>query len=92
VEWEANKERVDAFWARFTSEAPSRASQHEVVFLQDALEGLSRTVWRGLDEAIERGDEETLRRARRAVEACQEAIRALIVGSTPAADAPEEAM
>jgi DNA-binding PadR family transcriptional regulator len=84
TEWEANKERAEAFWARFTAEAPSKASQHEVAFLHDALEDLSRTIWRGLREAIERGDLETLRCARRAVESCQEAIRALIVGASPA--------
>jgi DNA-binding PadR family transcriptional regulator len=90
AEWEVNKERVDAFWARFASEAPSKASQHEVAFLQDALEDLSRTVWSGLQEAIQRGDLETLRHARRSVETCQEAIRTLVVSSSPAADAPEE--
>lgn len=90
AEWEANKDRVDAFWARFASEAPSKASQHEVAFLQDALEDLSRTVWSGLQEAIERGDLETLRSARRAVEACQEAIRTLIVGVSPTSGPPEE--
>jgi DNA-binding PadR family transcriptional regulator len=90
AEWEANKEKVDAFWARFASEAPSSASQHEVAFLQDALESLSRTVWSGLREAIEHGDQETLRRARREVEACQEGIRALIVGVPPASGTPEE--
>jgi DNA-binding PadR family transcriptional regulator len=91
AEWEANKERVAAFWARFASEAPSRASQHEVAFLSDALEDLSRTIWSGLREAIVRGDQETLRGARRAVEACQESIRALIVGAPTATGAPERA-
>jgi hypothetical protein len=43
-------------------------SQHEVAFLQDALEGLSRTVWSGLQEAIACGDHETFRGARQAVE------------------------
>jgi DNA-binding PadR family transcriptional regulator len=90
AEWEANQERVGAFWGRFASEAPSKASRHEVTFLQDALEDLSRTIWRGLREAIERGDQETLRGARRAVEACQEAIRALIVDASPASGAPKE--
>jgi DNA-binding PadR family transcriptional regulator len=89
AEWEANKDRVDAFWARFASEAPSKASQREVAFLQDAMEDLSRTVWSGLQEAIARGDHETLRSARRAVEACQEAIRTLIVDVSPASGAPE---
>ena len=90
AEGEANKERSEAFWARFASEPPSKASQHEVAFLQDALEDLSRTVWSGLREAIGRGDQETLRSARRAVEACQDAIRALIVDGSPASGAPAD--
>jgi DNA-binding PadR family transcriptional regulator len=78
AELDAQKERVDAFWARFAGDAPSQASRHEVGFLQDELDDLSRTVWSGLREAIWRGDQEEIRRVRRAVEQCQEEIRSLI--------------
>jgi DNA-binding PadR family transcriptional regulator len=84
TEAEAQQERVAAFWARFAAEAASEASRHEVTFLQDELEDLAHTVWSGLREAIHRGDQETIRRARRAVEQCQEEIRRLIAAG-PAA-------
>jgi DNA-binding PadR family transcriptional regulator len=91
AELDAQKERVAAFWARFTGDAPSLVSRHEVGFLQEELEDLSRTVWGALREAIHRGDREAIRRVRRAVEQCQEAIRDLITQDeaqpvTPCAD------
>jgi DNA-binding PadR family transcriptional regulator len=72
------EDRVAAFWARFASDAPWLSSRHEVSFLQDELDDLSRTIWSGLREAIGRGDQEMIRRVRRAVEQCQETIRGLI--------------
>jgi DNA-binding PadR family transcriptional regulator len=90
AEAEARPEQVEAFWARFASFAASEASRHEVNFLQDELDDLSHTVWRGLRQAIRRGDAETIRRARQAVERCQEEIRRLIAEGTSAPEASEE--
>jgi len=81
AELEAQQERVDAFWARFTEGGPAEATRHEVGFLADELDDLARTVWNGLREAIYRGDREAIRRVRRAVEQCQEAVRDLITQS-----------
>lgn len=88
---EAIRERVEAFWAHF-AEAPSPASRHEVEFLGEELEDLSRTIWNGLRETIRRDDREMIRRVRRAVEQCQEEIRTLIAGGSTNAEPPEAAV
>lgn len=85
VELAAQKERVDAFWGRFGSDAASESVQHEVGFLKDELEDLAGTVWGGLRDAIGRDDQETVRRVRQAVERCQEEVRRLIAGGPAAA-------
>ena len=66
---DAHAEDVDAFWARFASRSTVHTSRHEVGF---------RTAWGGLREAIERGDQQVIRRVRQAVERCQNEIREII--------------
>jgi DNA-binding PadR family transcriptional regulator len=92
AELDAHRDRVDAFWARFTSDAPSVASRHEVGFLQDELDDLSRTIWNGLHEAIASGDRELVRRVRRAVEQCQEEVRSLIASGPIVTEPPDPAV
>lgn len=75
---DAHAEDVDAFWARFASRSTVHTSRHEVGFLQDQLDDLARTAWGGLREAIERGDQQVIRRVRQAVERCQNEIREII--------------
>jgi len=77
-ELDAHAEHVDAFWGRFAAERIVRTSRHEVGFLQDALDDVTRTAWSGLREAIERDDQQTIRQVRQAVERCQNAIREII--------------
>jgi DNA-binding PadR family transcriptional regulator len=75
---DAHAEDVDAFWARFASRSTVDTSRHEVGFLQDQLDDLARTAWGGLREAIERADQQVIRRVRQAVERCQNEIREII--------------
>jgi DNA-binding PadR family transcriptional regulator len=84
AEWETHAEAIAAFWGRFTAEAANAAGRHEVGFLQDALDDLSRTVWNRLREALARGDEGTIRRVREAVEECENRVRAIIAASADA--------
>ena len=79
-----------AFWSRFASEAPSAASRHEVSFLQDALDDLTRTIWSRLQDTMARGDEGTIRRVREAVERCQNEVRG-IIAAEPEEDLPQQA-
>lgn len=78
AELAARADDIRAFWSRFAAEEIAEASRHEVDFLQEALEDLHRTVWRGLREAIGRGDRDTLRGVRQLVEQCRSDVRILI--------------
>ncbi|MBI2358875.1 MAG: helix-turn-helix transcriptional regulator, partial [Deltaproteobacteria bacterium] len=78
AELDAHAEHVDAFWARFAVGSTAQAIRHEVGFLEDELDDLARTAWRGLREAIEREDQQTIRQVRLAVERCQNEIREII--------------
>jgi len=78
AELDARADDIRAFWSRFAAEEIAEASRHEVDFLQEALEDLHRTVWRGLRGAIERGDRETLRGVRQLIEQCRSDVRVLI--------------
>lgn len=81
AELDAHAEHVDAFWGRFASRSIAETSRHEVGFLQDELDDLTRTAWGGLREAIERDDQQTIRQVRQAVERCQNEIREIIAGN-----------
>jgi DNA-binding PadR family transcriptional regulator len=78
AELDAHAEHVDAFWGRFAARSIAKTSRHEVGFLQDELDDLTRTAWSGLREAIERDDQQTIRQVRHAVERCQNEIREII--------------
>lgn len=92
AELDAHAEHVDAFWGRFAARSIAKTSRHEVGFLQDELDDLTRTVWGGLREAIERDDQQTIRQVRQAVERCQDEIREIISehGSGKARQLPGE--
>jgi len=78
---EAQTEWLAEFWANFESGPASEPVRHETEFLQDELDSLSRTVWNGLQQAIARGDRETIRRARQLVSQCRDGIRDLVADS-----------
>ena len=83
AELDAQAEQVTAFWGRIAGRDITAASQHEINFLQEELEHLNRTVWSGLHTAITQGQQETIRRVRSAVEACQNKIREIIATEQP---------
>ena len=78
AELDAHAKHVDAFWGRFAARSIANTSRHEVGFLQDEIDDLTRTAWSGLREAIERDDQQTIRQVRQAVERCQNEIREII--------------
>jgi DNA-binding PadR family transcriptional regulator len=80
AELDAHAEHVNAFWGRFAARSIASTSRHEVEFLQDELDDLTRTAWGGLREAIERNDQQTIRKVRLVVERCQNEIRGIISG------------
>ena len=81
AELDAHAADVEGFWARFEAKGVAQASRHEVTFLEEELESLYRTIWGGLAGAIERGDQEMVRRVRQAVERCREDVRNVISGA-----------
>ena len=80
VELEAHAAEVEGFWARFQVKGVAQASQHEVAFLEEELQSLNRTIWSGLGDAIERGDQQMIQRVRQAVESCRNDVRNVIKG------------
>jgi DNA-binding PadR family transcriptional regulator len=87
TELAAREAEVQAFWQRLEGPAPSAASQAELGFLQDDMDQLTRTVWGGLQGALDRDDHGTIRRVRQAIEHCQQEVRRIIAdpGSNDAA-------
>ncbi len=81
VELDAHAAEVKGFWERFTASQVAESSRHEVAFLMEDLDNLSRTIWGGLREAIEKGDQEKIRSIRKAVENSQNEIRGIISGN-----------
>lgn len=86
AEWRQRAERVKRFWARFGGPHSSQ-SQAEMSFVADELQELARTVWSRLGSAVHRGDPETLRRVRLALERCKNEVRQ-IIAAAPATGAP----
>lgn len=80
AELATHAEQVATFWKRFGAKRAAEPSQHELRFLEDELDQLSRTIWQGLRTAIQQGDQETIRRVRAAVEQCQNEVRGIISG------------
>ena len=78
AELEARAEDLKAFWSRFTNQAESAASQPEIGFLREELDDLGRTAWSGIKGLAERGDTETIRSIRQAVERCRSEIREIV--------------
>ncbi len=72
---------VENFWSRFREHTPSRTSLHELKFLGDALGDLIRTVKSGLRGAAIEGDQETIRKVRRALARCENEVREIIAQS-----------
>ena len=66
------------FWGRFAGSAEADAARPELGFLRDALDDLTRTVWRGLKAA---DNPETVERVRQAVEQCRNTAREILSAS-----------
>jgi DNA-binding PadR family transcriptional regulator len=81
AELEGQADRVAAFWSRFGTSPASESLQHEIRFLEEEMENLSRTVFNGLRDVIAREDRETVRTVRSVVERCREEIRGVITDS-----------
>ncbi len=69
---------VNSFWDRFKEQELTASIQHEVEFLRDALDDLSRTVWNSLRIAMAGGDTKTVRNVRATIERCQNEIREIV--------------
>ncbi|MBW4630110.1 MAG: helix-turn-helix transcriptional regulator [Brasilonema octagenarum HA4186-MV1] len=78
TELEAHAQEVNAFWARFTEPDTSAAIRAEIGFLEDELQHLMRTVWGGLRNALNRDDQNTIRRVREAIEHSQNEVRRIL--------------
>lgn len=78
TELNLHTEEVNAFWTHFAGAKPSAVSQHEIGFLQDELEALTRTVSRGLRAALDQENPETILRVRLAVEQCRNEVRRIL--------------
>lgn len=78
AELEARAEEMAAFWAQLKGTGASNASQAEMGFLQEDLEHLAQTVWKGLKFTMKRDDPEAIRRVRQAVEQCRNEVRRII--------------
>ena len=87
---EAHAEEVADFWARFTARPASAAGASEIGFLQEELEGLTRTVWGGLRDMAGRDDPETVRAVRGILARCREEVRAIIAAATTETGAAQE--
>jgi hypothetical protein len=86
AELDAHTEMVNAFWTRFEDRALSAASEAEIEFLEDEMEQLARTVWRGLRSARFRDDHEMIRRVRHIVQDCQDEVRRAISDADTSVD------
>jgi DNA-binding PadR family transcriptional regulator len=80
AELDAHAAEVQGFWARFEARGVASASRYEMGFLEEELDSLKRTIWGGLGDAIEQGDQEMIRRVRQVVEGCRNDIRNIIKG------------
>ena len=82
---DAHAEEVRTFWERRAKPAASARGQAETCFLQEEMAFLGRTIWNGLQPAIDRDDHETVRRVREAVEQCRSEVRRIIAAGEPEA-------
>ena len=82
--------QTQAFWSRFRDRTPSGAGFHEINFLRDAVNDLTRTVGDGIRTAVFSGDVDTVHAFRLAIERLQSEVREIITQgpSTQSQDAP----
>lgn len=78
TELEARTAEIAEFWARQTGPIASPASQTEMRFFREEIEGLTRTARGGIHEALTRDDPQTIRRIREAVEQCRSEVRRIL--------------
>ncbi len=90
-ELDEHSDLADGFWSRFSDHTPPGAALHEVNFLRDALNDLTRTVGGSLRSAIFNGDVETIRRIRLALESCQNQVREIIAQGASTKSAAQDA-
>ena len=81
AELDARAGDLNDFWERFGSAATSVASRPEIGFLQEELENLTRTVWKGLRGMADQDDPAKVRLVRQAVERCRGEVREIITAS-----------
>ncbi len=82
AELEGHAEVVQHFWSRFADHTPDDVSRHELRFLFDTVHDLVRTVRMGVHTVMQGGDPDTVRRIRKALEACQNEVREIIARGT----------
>lgn len=87
TELAAREDDVKAFWSRFTPNPATAATRHEVGFLQEALDDLNRTIWRGLRDAMEQGDQAAIRGVRESIEQCRNDVRRIIADASTVTEA-----
>ena len=81
AELETQSGMVEGFWSRFQNRWGSGQTQTELKFAGDALKDLLRTVVEGFKSGALRGDAETVRKLRAAIERCENDIREIIAQS-----------
>ncbi len=89
TELAAHRATVDEFWARYVEASTPNFNPHEARFLAEETKELMQTIWNGAMYAMRRGDAETVRRIRTAVERCKGEVRD-IVAAVPIAT-PDDA-
>lgn len=84
-ELQQNQNRLDEFWGKFQEGNPLPRYRHEVRYLEEDLHAFNRSIWNGLNEALERGDTELLKRLRRSVQQWRDEARTMIAEADYAA-------
>lgn len=87
----AHRATVDEFWARYAEASAPGFNLHEARFLAEETKDLMQTIWNGAKYAMGRGDAETVRRIRAAVERCKGEVREIIATAPSAAPTPDGA-
>ncbi len=78
TELAARAAEIADFWTRQTGPTPSPASQTEMRFFREEIEGLMRTARGGIHEALLRDEPQTIRRIREAIEQCRSEVRRIL--------------
>ena len=91
TELTAHRSTVDEFWARYAEGSAPGFNRHEARFLAEETKDLMGTVWSGAKYAMGRGDTETMRRIRAAVERCKSEVRDIVAAAPTTPPIPDDA-